>query len=353
MATAKKLPSGRWRCIIYIGKDENGKRIYKSVTGDTKKEAEYAALEYANNAHIQAANADKLTFAQAAVAYVAQKDAVLSPSTLMEYTRLANRGFGDFGKLFVDDITQTDIDKLVNTWASQGASPKTIRNRHGFLTTVMRSQRPDFSIHTKLPQKIKTEFYIPEPAQIQRIYEYTKGTPVELPFLLTSQLGLRSSEIAGLQVRHIDFNRNELTITQARVVSNSGTSVKTPKTFAGNRTIPFGSIVASVLQAACNGKSATDFIYAGNTRNIRYAWTALLKQNNEPYFRFYTLRHFFASQALLKGIPQKYIAELMGHSSEKMIETVYQHTFKNAKQNFANMMAENSDSLLGKPQNAT
>lgn len=353
MATAKKLPSGRWRCIIYIGKDESGKRIYKSITGDTKKEAEYAALEYANNAHIQAENANKLTFAQAATAYVAQKDAVLSPSTIMEYTRLADRGFGSFSNLIVDNITQSDIDALVNTWANEGAAPKTIRNRHGFLTAIMRSQRPDFSIHTRLPQKIKTEFYIPEPSQIQRIYKYAKGTSVELPFLLTSQLGLRSSEIAGLQVKRIDFKRNELTISQARVVSNEGTSVKTPKTFAGNRTIPFGSTVATALRTACIGKTPNDFIYTGNTITIRKDWTALLKQHNEPYFRFYTLRHFFASQALLKGIPQRYIAELMGHSSEKMIETVYQHTFKNAKQKFANMMAENSDLLLEEQHDAT
>ena len=39
MATAKKLPSGAYRCLIYIG-DENGKRKYKSFTAKTKKEAE-------------------------------------------------------------------------------------------------------------------------------------------------------------------------------------------------------------------------------------------------------------------------------------------------------------------------
>ena len=315
MATAKKLPSGRWRCIIYIGKDENGKRIYKSVTGDTKKEAEYAALEYANNAHIQAANADKLTFAQAAAAYVAQKDAVLSPSTVKEYRRMVRRGFGDFGKLLCDDITQADIERSVNAWAAEGASPKTIRNRHGFITTVMRSQRPDFTVHTKLPQKIKTEFYIPDAEQIGRIYTFVKGTDFELPFLLTSQLGLRSSEIAGLQVRHIDFKNNIITINQAMVASENGTEIKPPKSFAGNREIPFGNIVADVLKKHCVGKTLSEFVYPCNSNIITKRWQRILHKNNEEHFNFYALRHFFASQALLKGIPQKYIAELMGHSS--------------------------------------
>lgn len=32
MATAKKLPSGSWRCQVYDYTDENGKRHYKSFT---------------------------------------------------------------------------------------------------------------------------------------------------------------------------------------------------------------------------------------------------------------------------------------------------------------------------------
>ena len=46
MATAKKLPSGSWRCLIYTGKDENGKRQYKSFTADSKKEAEFLAAAF-------------------------------------------------------------------------------------------------------------------------------------------------------------------------------------------------------------------------------------------------------------------------------------------------------------------
>ena len=43
MASAKKLKSGNWRCLAYIGKDKEGKRLYKSFTAPTKKEAELLA----------------------------------------------------------------------------------------------------------------------------------------------------------------------------------------------------------------------------------------------------------------------------------------------------------------------
>lgn len=38
MATPKKLPSGNWRMQVYIGKDENGKRLYRSITASSKKD---------------------------------------------------------------------------------------------------------------------------------------------------------------------------------------------------------------------------------------------------------------------------------------------------------------------------
>ena len=43
MSEAKKLPSGRWRNRLYVGKDAEGKRIYESFTADSKKEADALA----------------------------------------------------------------------------------------------------------------------------------------------------------------------------------------------------------------------------------------------------------------------------------------------------------------------
>lgn len=45
MATAKKLPSGSYRCLIF-DRMEDGKRKYKSFTAPTKKEAELKATQY-------------------------------------------------------------------------------------------------------------------------------------------------------------------------------------------------------------------------------------------------------------------------------------------------------------------
>ena len=39
MAEPKKLPSGSWRVRVFIGKNKDGKKMYKSITAPTKKEA--------------------------------------------------------------------------------------------------------------------------------------------------------------------------------------------------------------------------------------------------------------------------------------------------------------------------
>ena len=52
MATAKKLPSGSWRCLVYDYTDTSGKRHYKSFTSsaptpkDLQLSAPYAAPKY-------------------------------------------------------------------------------------------------------------------------------------------------------------------------------------------------------------------------------------------------------------------------------------------------------------------
>jgi len=37
MATPRKTKSSKWRVRVYLGKNENGTKKYKSITCDTKK----------------------------------------------------------------------------------------------------------------------------------------------------------------------------------------------------------------------------------------------------------------------------------------------------------------------------
>ncbi len=82
MAKAKKLPSGNWRCLVYIGKDQDGKRKYESVTAPTKKEAEYKAAEIRLHCESHNTRTENLTLSEGIDKYIASKENILSPSTI-------------------------------------------------------------------------------------------------------------------------------------------------------------------------------------------------------------------------------------------------------------------------------
>ena len=89
MATARKLPSGNYRCRIYLGK-VNGKDSYKSFTAPTKKEAELNAIKYLNehNQNKKVIPVNEFTFDESLEKYITLKESVLSPSTVREYKGL-------------------------------------------------------------------------------------------------------------------------------------------------------------------------------------------------------------------------------------------------------------------------
>ena len=88
MPTAKRLPSGSWRCQAYAGKDESGKRIYKSFTAPTKKEAELMAAQYAIERETYS-DEKNLLLKTAMERYNKAKENVLSPSTMRGYVQYA------------------------------------------------------------------------------------------------------------------------------------------------------------------------------------------------------------------------------------------------------------------------
>lgn len=106
MPTAKRLPSGSWRCQVYshsiIKTDKNGnivydkdgkpkkKRIYESFTSnDTSKRGKIKAEAMANE-FILNRNSDtirNITLREAYIEYVQNRKSILSPSTVREYKR--------------------------------------------------------------------------------------------------------------------------------------------------------------------------------------------------------------------------------------------------------------------------
>lgn len=85
MAKAKKLPSGNWRVQVFAGTDSNGKRIMKSFTAETKKEAEFLAAQFTAR-HKEPVS--EMTVGKAIDKYIESKSNILSPTTISGYKKI-------------------------------------------------------------------------------------------------------------------------------------------------------------------------------------------------------------------------------------------------------------------------
>ena len=217
MATAKKLPSGSWRCQVYSHTEEliqpdgsiKKKRIYKSFTSDIpgpkgKRLAEQAASAWA--AEKESANSvQNITFGEALDRYIEGREAVLSPRTIMDYKRIRKKELQSIMNIKVALITQEDIQKAINIEA-QSHSPKTVRNSHGLISAVLRVYRPNFALNTALPKKVRPDIYVPSDEEIRRLLSAVSDTDMELPILLAAFGPMRRGEICALSSEDISGN---------------------------------------------------------------------------------------------------------------------------------------------------
>lgn len=337
MATAKKLPSGNWRIRIYIGTD-NGKAKYKSFTAETKKDAEFLAAKY-NQFRIEV-DSSSMLLRTAVEKYISSKENIVSPSTIKGYRAIMRNDVQELMNTKIKDITAQQIQIALNEFAVDHA-PKTCRNVHGLISAVLKTYRPDISLNTTLPQRKKRDIYVPDEKEVKQLMNLVKGTKLEIPFLLATQCGLRASEISGLEVSSVFPDHIE--IKQARVQSENGAVLKSPKSYAGFRSVP----IISQFSVFLIEHSVDNRVCPYTSDQISNAWRHFKEANNLPVFlNFHALRHYFPSRCLLMGMPQKYIAEIMGHSSVNMIEKVYQHTFPSAMEMYAQKIREQMANIL-------
>lgn len=342
MASAKKLPSGSWRVNLYIGKTPDGKRQYKSFTADTKKEAEFLAAQYNQN-HIDV-NRSELPLSAAVERYIKSKENVLSPSTVRGYYNILKNHVPSLMAVKIRDINAEMIQEEFNRFAKDN-SPKTCRNTHGLIASVLAIERPDIVLRTTLPQKKKRDIYVPDEKEIDMIHQLIKGNVMELPFVLAAECGLRASEVAALRISSVYSDHIE--VKQAMVPDkNNKPTLKDPKSISGYRSIPISKELADFI---IEHSSGGEFVCGLNSNNISTYWNRF-KDNNDlnDDLVFHALRHHFASRCLLLGMPQKYIAELMGHADTTMIEKVYQHVFPSAMEEYANKLREQSKKFIKK-----
>ena len=216
-----------------------------------------------------------------------------------------------------------------------------MRNIHGFLTAVLQTYRPDFVLHTTLPQKKKPSISIPTEDEIKKLFEMTDGTDLYIPVLLAAVCGMRRSEIAALTWDRVDFKKGIIIINQALVLGDDHEFIeKTTKTTAGTRTIRMIPLVSSALQRHKAENPTSDGYITIRPDLISNRFYNLIRKSDLPNYRFHDLRHYTVSVMLSLNVPKNYIADYVGHETENMIDQVYGHIMQSRKTTVEDQMQD-------------
>lgn len=334
MATAKKTPSGKWRCLAYVGKGVT-KSGYKSFTADTKREAEALAAMYTE----ETARAEKLklTVGQAIDQYIDTKDSILSPATIRGYRKIRRVDMQGLMDISVRNLTNDDIQAEFNAEA-RTKSPKTLRNSLALLTSSLKQCRKDFHIDIALPQKKKVDIQIPTLHEINDLLDIS-DEEMRLCILLAAMLGLRRSEVCGLTFSDFDATARTLAVNKAMVLdSEKEWVIKPPKTFSGYRKLALPDAVYEELKLRTGGKN--DGIVRINPTQITNRFEKLQKDCfGSVRYRFHDLRHYNASVMLALNVPNKYAMERMGHATDNMLKAVYQHVMQDKQKEISDQIS--------------
>lgn len=324
---AKKLPSGSWRCRVYDYTDSEGKKHYKSFTvadpsAKGKRKCEYMAAEFADSKNLAKQGTTTITLREAVASYIESRNNILSPATIRSYDNMIEKNFPSLLDMNIYDITQGDVQSAINRIASK-YSPKTVRNKHGLLSAVLKMYRPEFALNTALPQKQKPNLHIPTDDEVKQLIVYTKEHDTDMfrAILLAAFGPMRRGEICALKSSDIDKNTVHVQHSMVRNKQNQWV-IKGTKSTAGDRFIPFPDFVIKELDLS------KDSIIDLKPDHITMHFVRILKKMELPHFRFHDLRHYCASIQHAMGIPDAYIMQRGGWGSDTVLKNVYRHALK-------------------------
>jgi integrase len=140
--------------------------------------------------------------------------------------------------------------------------------------------------------------------------------------------GLRCpGELAGLDVRHVDFTRRQVHVRQ--VLTRQGMKAY-PKTESSNRWVPFPDEVGKLLWRLVADRPSGPVFLSPTGQRVNEAnfrnrvWRSALEAAEVDYEDPYTMRHTAASWWIQAGLPDYRVASLLGHSSTRQV-SVYAH----------------------------
>lgn len=310
-----QLPSGSIRIQVYDYTDVDGKKHYKSFTAPTKQEAKFLAAQWKAGKTVN--KVMRISVYDAVTRYISSKEGVLSPSTTTVYLKMQKAHMRDIGRIWLDELTSTEVQVWIST-LSKNLSPKYIRNIYGLFSAAIEMFAPDLRLKVTLPERRRPELYCPSDDDVKKLLQLVEGTDLEIAILLAAFGPMRRGEICALESS--DISGNKVSVTKSMVIGpDRQYHIKQPKTYGSYREIEYPEFVIKKIE----GREGR--IIQRSPNAITRSFEKAIDKSGLPRFRFHDLRHYAASIMHAIGVPDQYILQRGGWSSDNVMKTVYRN----------------------------
>lgn len=334
MSVGKVKKTGVWYCQYripnkkspvkeYFGKGEEGKKAAKLRDLDVRK----------SKVKKRAVHREDMNLTELTKEYVKQEKAKGRP---LDYLRFIAAKVNNDWHPILDSkpISQLKPNDFLQVHALYSENAVATQNRYmDYLSIIF-----NFGVSMEyIPENPMKKWWSKmkqpeEPRNIDhlKLDDFRKLYEVSPPHLqwtldIMWELGVRPgpSELFSLMWKDIDWERN--------IISVRGT-----KTEASKRDIPINDDFKERLKIK-RSEAQTDYLieYKGKrVKGVRSAFRSAKKRAGlHESVCMYTIRHLFASEAIRSGGDARAVANLLGHSSLRMIMDVYYHEIEGEQRN--------------------
>lgn len=282
--------------------------------------------------------------------------------TLGSYQGYLRNGLAELADVPVSSIDARRL-KLWITHREQHAAPKTMKNEHGLLSSVLQYAHDEGAIPRNPARKLRgmpTVLTAPKVILTQPEFQSFAGLfPLQhrdIPLVLVGT-GLRWSELTALMPDDIDVSRGSLSVRRAWTLDRQANTwqVGPPKTKKSGRTIDLSPDITELLARRVLGRARDEWLFSTATgrqfRNSTFAqtvWQPVVRLMNggeayppsvtgNPYkskryaeLRWaeplnppiskrpkgpHSLRHMHATWMIEEGVPLHMVQDRLGHES--------------------------------------
>ncbi len=366
MGRLKKRSDGRYRSQIYLGRNSEGKALYKSVYAATvpelkEKEAE---IRHQLGKGIDL-KAQRDLFSTWAEDFLRLKEGAKITDRQKSHYRVSVKYWEDiFSGYRMDEIRGDDIERALLSLGNSGMSQRTINFYHSTVRQVLdravgrvlmvnpaRNTSPDIGALGRPPEPRRA---LTEEEQKWIWDTPHRAQPVAIIMMLS---GLRRGELAALEWDNIDLNGASISVNKVIEYDADGTPHRRayPKSEAGKRVVHIPQMLVNYLRQMPRDPKQPLVIpsdkggvmtVSGWTKlwgsymrllNIKYG-AGILKHQDDPHrpgpktyemtippITLHWLRHTYCTLLYLSGIDVLTACAWMGHADVATTLRIYTH----------------------------